>query len=197
MNFLGHLYFSNNEPQLMVANLFGDFVKGRDLSKYPSLIQKGIILHREIDSYIDQHPTVLNLMHQLYETLPKISGIAVDLYFDHILAKKWNDYHTTNLDDFIQNFYNTEIDFPEYYTEEFLFMISKMKEMNWLHYYQFQEGLVKACDGLSRRISFENKLKEAPIVFQTKQKIIEECFELFMDDAIPHFKDFSTKIITQ
>lgn len=181
----------------MVANLFGDFVKGRDLSKYPPLIQKGIILHREIDSYIDHHPAVLNLMHQLYKSLPKISGIAVDLYFDHLLAKKWKNYHPTDLDDFIQNFYNIEIESLEFYNEEFLFMISKMKEMNWLHQYQFQEGLEKACNGLSRRISFENKLKDAPKVFLSKQKEIEECFEIFMDDAIPYYKDFSNKIITQ
>ena len=197
MNFLGHLYFSNNDPQLMIANLFGDFVKGRDLSKYPAHIQKGIILHREIDTYIDYHPVVLNLMHQLYESLPKISGIAVDLYFDHLLAVNWNKYHSTDFDDFIQAFYNTKIESIEYYSEDFLNMISKMKKMNWLHYYQFQEGLIKSCNGLSRRISFENKLNNAPTIFLSKQKEIEESFELFMNDAIPYLKDFLSKINIQ
>jgi acyl carrier protein phosphodiesterase len=59
MNFLGHLFFSNNELQLMHANLYGDFVKGKDLSQFDSTIQTGIRLHRKIDSYIDHHPDVL------------------------------------------------------------------------------------------------------------------------------------------
>ena len=59
MNFLGHLYFSNNNPELMYANLFGDFVKGKDLSMYSPQVQKGILLHRKIDDYIDNHPVKL------------------------------------------------------------------------------------------------------------------------------------------
>ena len=50
MNFLGHLYFSYDNHALMIANIFGDFVRGKDLSDYPEIIQKGITLHREIDN---------------------------------------------------------------------------------------------------------------------------------------------------
>jgi len=70
----------------MNANLYGDFVKGRDYSKYPLIIQGGITLHREIDDFIDHHPLVLELLHELYAPLPKVAGIAIDLYFDHLLT---------------------------------------------------------------------------------------------------------------
>ena len=190
MNFLGHLFFSANDPQLMHANLYGDFVKGRDLSKYPLLIEKGIRLHREIDHYVDHHPVVLELIHELYVPLPKIAGIAIDLYFDHILAKTWNDYHDNPLIDFIETFYNTAPINKEDYSAEYLFVFEKMGERNWLEQYQYMHGLTKACEGVSRRISFPNKLEEAPIVYQQFSKKIEKTFITFMEDAIPHHDTF-------
>lgn len=87
MNFLGHLYFSENDTELMLNNLYGDYVKGKNLDAYPLEIQRGILLHRAIDNFIDTNPGVKELFHHLYPSLPKIAGIAVDLYFDHILAK--------------------------------------------------------------------------------------------------------------
>ena len=66
MNYLGHLYFSDNDHTLMLANLFGDFVKGKDLSAFQPEIQNGITLHRSIDNYIDSHPEVLRLLKILY-----------------------------------------------------------------------------------------------------------------------------------
>ena len=79
MNFLGHLYFSNNNLDLMVANLFGDFCKGKSYLSYPIETQRGVLLHREIDSYIDNHAEVLAIRKELYASLPKVSGIAIDL----------------------------------------------------------------------------------------------------------------------
>ena len=36
----------------------------------------------------DNHPEVKYLLRNLYPYLPKISGIAIDLYFDHLLMGK-------------------------------------------------------------------------------------------------------------
>lgn len=188
MNFLGHLYFSDNDTELMHANLFGDFIKGKDLSRFPEIIQQGITLHRRIDSYIDNHPEVRNLMHLLQPELPKISGISIDLYFDHVLAENWNTYHEMSLEDFTHRFYNNPPKDKSFYSEEYLFMIEKMTEKNWLYQYQFKHGLYKACQGVSRRISFPNKLVDGVDVFEKYEKEIVKTFELFMEDAKREFK---------
>lgn len=187
MNFLGHLYFSNNDFSIMQPNLFGDFVKGKDLSMYPKKIQEGIYLHRKIDNYIDHHPAVLELIHELYAPLPKIAGIAVDLFFDHLLAKKWEEFHLMKLQDFIQQFYRSIDPSTVYYTEHFQLVLRKMKEKNWLYNYQFIEGLHKACNGVSGRISFPNKLCDAALVYQENEKRIEESFYVYMDNALNYF----------
>lgn len=190
MNFLGHLFFSNNDPQLMYANLLGDSVKGKDYSHLPQKIQDGVKLHRTIDDYIDTHPVVLELLRELYEPLPKISGIAVDLYFDHLLARNWSSFHNQDLKEFVQDFYAIEFETPEQYSDRFDFMIGKMKEFDWLYEYRNHSGLTQACSGLSRRISFQNALAKAPDIFLEREESIELAFNKFMSDAVPFFESY-------
>lgn len=190
MNFLGHLYFSDNRTDLMYANIFGDFVKGSDLTTYTETVQYGIRLHREIDHYIDTHPAVRTLLHQLYPSLPKIAGIAIDLYFDHLLAKNWSRFHPVPLADFLQTFYGHAIDEAEFPDESFLHMIFRMRHANWIGHYASLEGLERACMGVSRRISFPNALFNGRAVFEEFEAAVTASFDTFMKDAIPHFKTF-------
>lgn len=187
MNFLGHLYFSNNDTELMYANLFGDFVKGKDLSMYKQKVQQGITLHREIDHYIDHHPIVLELLHELYPQLPKIAGIAVDLYFDHVLAKNWDDYSLESLPKFISTFENHKINEEDFPSETFQYMLFRMKKGQWLSYYKQLDGLDKACKGVSQRISFPNTLFNGKNVFIDNEILITKAFHEFMIEAKNHF----------
>lgn len=188
MNFLGHLYFSNNDIELMHANLFGDFVKGSDLSRFSEKIQNGIRLHRNIDQYIDHHPEVLKLMHILYPHLPKVTGLAIDLFFDHLLAANWQDFHAKSLKDFLQDFYSYTIANDPEYSSEYKQFTQILKEKDWISHYPTRFGLERMCEGVSSRISFKNELVKAPLIFDSHKEIIESTFQLFMADAIPHFK---------
>lgn len=187
MNFLGHLFFTPENSELRIANLFGDFVKGSDLSMYDPVVQRGIQLHREIDNYIDHHPAVLELMHTLYPILPKVSGIAVDLFFDHLLAQHWADYSETPLEDFVANFYQSIDKLPDFYPLEFRYVLSKMKHDNWLLAYREFTGLEMACRGLSQRIRFKNVLHQAPEAYLLHNQLVEHTFRIYMQDAIVHF----------
>lgn len=177
----------------MYANLQGDYIKGKDLSQWPDIVQKGSYLHRTIDNYIDTHPAVKNLLHQLYPHLPKISGIAIDLYFDHLLARDWTRFHDKPLRSFIDTFYHHQPHFQNSFSREFQFMLDKMKEMDWLYQYQYIRGLSSTSGGLSRRISFENNLHQAPMVFSMLQTEIETAFEQYMETAQPFFQDYFKK----
>ena len=171
----------------MVANLYGDFVKGKDLGIYPPKVREGIVLHRSIDNFIDTHPVVLNLLHELYPQLPKVASIAVDLYFDHLLAKHWASYHSKPLDEFLANFYSNAVyDLPEF-SPSFKKMMQMLIEMNWISYYPTLEGLDKACRGVSSRISFPNELKNGARFFIEHEQKILTAFELFMKDAVDFF----------
>ena len=123
----------------------------------------------------------------MYPKLPKISGIAVDLYFDHLLAKNWNEFHDVELDDFLNTFYDTTPKHQNHFTEDFLFVLSKMKNGRWMNQYRSFEGLTTACKNLSARIPFENVLYRAPEVFLELEQEVNNSFEKYMADAIPNF----------
>ena len=184
MNFLGHLFFSNNDLDLMIANLYGDSVKGTKYKHYSKVIQHGIELHRKIDSYIDQHPDVKKLRIHLYTELPKIAGVAIDLIFDHLLAKKWEEFHHKKLDVFLDEFYNHKSPLELEMTSEFTLLLKRMRKSKWMNYYPTLYGLEKSSLGVSRRISFKNKLHNTPKTFIKNQKVIEETFYLYMNDAM-------------
>lgn len=179
----------------MYANIYGDFIKGSKLSYYPAIVQKGVKLHRAIDFYIDNHKKVLSLKNKLSTDLPKISGIAIDLYFDHLLAIQWSEFKPEPLENFTKAFHNHEFDTNNFENKHFLFLIEKMKSDNWLANYQFSHGLDFACKGLSQRISFSNQLYNAPEIFTTFRSEIKATFDDFMTDAIPFFKQYHLELI--
>lgn len=171
------------------ANLYGDSVKGTHLEKYPELIQTGVRLHREIDHYIDHHPKVLELIRILRPDLPKIAGVAVDLYFDHLLAKHWHQWHSTPIEEFLNDVHSklNRID-KKWYSDDFNFFIDKLCEMKWMNSYKLEFGLDKMCNGVSRRISFENALKNGLSVFKKHELAITQAFNEYMLDANEHFR---------
>lgn len=187
MNFLGHLFFSANDPELMYANLYGDFVKGNDLSGYSPKIIAGIRLHRSIDTYIDHHPAVVELMKSLYNELPKVTGIAIDLFFDHLLAVHWSTYHKKPLRQFLDEFYLIDISQNQEYPQDYRDFIQQLKVNDWISHYPTRFGLEKMCEGVSKRISFPNELKNAPKIFDKHSHDIENCFKTYMNDALKQF----------
>lgn len=193
MNYLGHLFFSGNDKELMLSNLFGDFVKGRDLSAFRPKTQEGIMLHRSIDSFIDTHPAVLELFHVLYPQLPKVAGIAVDLYFDHLLSKNWKQYSKEKLDDFLAAFYGSIDLSSDEFSDSFKSMITHLVKVNWISYYPTLDGLDKACRGVSSRISFPNELKNGVKVFSEHEEKISTVFEVYMKDAMDYFNIDNSK----
>ena len=97
MNFLAHIYLSFENPKILVGNFIGDFVKGKKLELYGDEIQKGILLHREIDDYTDSHPIVLETKKRLRPNYHHYAPVISDVYYDHFLASLWSNYHKTPL----------------------------------------------------------------------------------------------------
>lgn len=175
----------------MLANLYGDFVKGKDYTHLPNIVQEGVYLHRKIDDFIDHHPLVTKTRLKLYAELPKVAGIAIDLYFDHLLAKNWNQYHQKPLAQFVDEFFEyalqenhltfNQINFR--YPPQFIHLLTLMKENHWMERYEKLEGLEMASKGLSRRISFPNNLGDSERTFLNHQSEIALIFNHYMKDA--------------
>lgn len=106
LNYLAHIYFSDSCRQVAVGNFIGDFVKGRRYNDYPSGIRKGILLHRKIDHFTDNHPIFQDTVQLLRPSFGRYSGIMADMYYDYLLASDFERYsHGQHLNQFAKNFY--------------------------------------------------------------------------------------------
>jgi acyl carrier protein phosphodiesterase len=82
MNFLAHLYLSGDDKDVMLGNLIADSVKGKDYLAYRPGIQEGILLHRKIDHFTDEHPVVERSKHLLRPKYHKFAGVVTDMFYD-------------------------------------------------------------------------------------------------------------------
>ena len=103
MNYLAHLYLSFGDEQLLVGNYIADAVKGRQIEQFLEGIKNGILLHRKIDEFTDNHPLVERSKSLIRSRYRKFAGVVVDMYYDHYLAAGWLDYADIPLQQFTKN----------------------------------------------------------------------------------------------
>ena len=76
MNYLGHLYLAEDNPESLIGNLLGDFVKGSISDAYSLEIRKGIALHRKVDLFTDSHTTVRASLNRISPARRRFAGFC-------------------------------------------------------------------------------------------------------------------------
>ncbi|MEM7053391.1 MAG: ACP phosphodiesterase [Pseudomonadota bacterium] len=101
MNYLAHLLLAGNQSDHRLGALLGDHLKGREPLRTlrPTLVE-GVLLHRKIDRWSDQHPAVIDFVRRLQPPWRRYGGIMLDVLFDHLLSKRWAEYAEQPLDEF-------------------------------------------------------------------------------------------------
>ena len=67
----------------------------------------GIQMHRAIDAFSDRHPAVRRSKSILTPEYGRLSGVIVDVFYDHVLARRWPEHHPRPLSVFTQDVYRT------------------------------------------------------------------------------------------
>lgn len=162
MNFLAHLYLSGDNHKIMLGNFIGDFVKGRNaMEQFDPEIVRGIQLHRAIDEFTDSHPVVAASKNRLRPKYRHYSGVIVDVFYDHFLARNWNLYHQELLPDFANKVYDIIQAHDNILPKEVKFMMPYMINGNWLVNYSNTEGIHRALSGMARRTPYESKMEQS------------------------------------
>ena len=182
MNFLAHAYLSFGQEEILVGNFIADFVRGKEMEKYPKKMQLGIQLHRAIDTYTDSHLLVKQVQSFLIPRFGHYSRVLSDVFFDYFLAKNWNNYSDTVLEQFSLDSYRILSSYPLELPEDFQRMFYWMRTQNWLYAYRQPVGIQAALDGLSRRARFDSKMNESTQVLWEKEEEIESLFFVFFED---------------
>jgi acyl carrier protein phosphodiesterase len=193
MNFLAHIYLSGDNDLIKIGNFMADGIRGKHFESYPLEIQKGIILHRTIDTFTDAHPIFRQSTKKLHEKYHHYAGVIVDVFYDHFLAKNWNTYSDEKLDDFVARFYQSLHDNHINLSERTKGMMPYMIEHNWLVSYQTVEGINRILTQMDQRTKNESKMRFATNELSEFYPEFEEEFTNFFQELILFS---NTKIIT-
>jgi len=161
MNYLAHVYLSGDSNEVKVGNFIGDYVKGTNFKQYTELVQKGILIHRNIDTFTDRHPIIRRSKSQLNPKYHKYSGIIIDIFYDHFLAKEWENFSQESLKKFVYYFYEVLI-------LHFAILPRRVKQFlpifilnNWLESYLTIEGIGVVLHRMTKRTSLPDYTKFA------------------------------------
>jgi len=184
VNFLAHIYLSGNEKGVIIGNFIADGIKGKQYKKYPFSIQKGILLHRAIDSFTDNHPIVRQSTKRLHKNYNHYSGVIVDILYDHFLAKNWKQYHEQPLDKYIDHFYSILRNNYAILPTRIQKMMPYMTSDNWLLSYATIPGISRILQQMDTRTKGRSKMNFAILELEKFYSDFEKEFTVFFKDLI-------------
>lgn len=161
LNYLAHLFLAGSEPETILGNFIADHVKGKDIYTYPPSVRNGIVMHRAIDTFTDQHPVVKQSVARLRADFRKYAGVVVDMYYDHFLSSLWDSYSEVDINSFTKSRYDILNRFHPLLPERSARLLYFMEKQNWLLSYGSFDGMQQAFNGMSRRTTFDSKMEMA------------------------------------
>ncbi len=194
MNFLAHIYLSGDNDLLKIGNFMADSIRGNSYLEYPNEIQKGVLLHRFIDSFTDAHPIYRKSKHRLHEKYGHYSGVIMDIVYDHFLAKNWSNYCNEKLEDYAENFYKLLQENYDILTEKTKGMMPYMMARNWLVSYATLAGLEMILFQMDHRTKNRVNMQEAIVEVQEFYAEFEEEFRLFFEELCKTCEDKLKKL---
>jgi acyl carrier protein phosphodiesterase len=184
MNFLAHIYLSGDDDLIKIGNFMGDYIKGNAYHMYPDNIQKGIRLHRSIDSFTDRNRTAIKAKELFYVQYHKYAGIVIDILYDHFLASNWNRFSDVPLNDYAQNFYSLMLKYEFMMPTEVQIFIPKLIANDRLYSYRTVEGIGSVLSTMSKYTSLPDYSEFAILTLKENYSFLEENFFTFFAEIL-------------
>lgn len=184
MNYLAHAYLSFNHEPTLVGNMISDYVKGKKKLDYSIEIQRGIELHRKIDTFTDAHEATKQAKQYFKASVGTYAGAFVDVVYDHFLALDVNVFSTSvHLNNFATSTYLLLQNNHQVMPDRFGKMLPYMQQQNWLYNYQFLWGIEKSFEGVVRRANYLSSSTTAFEAFQQHYSELQNCYNAFFSDV--------------
>ena len=189
MNFLAHAYLSFNNDEVLLGNMMNDFLKGVDKTVFSAGVQKGIKLHRAIDSFTDTHPATQQAKIFFKPNYRLYSAPIVDVVFDHFLATDKNEFTPQTLIKFAKDVYSRLDTLQSIMPENFMQIFQYMKRQNWLQGYAEKQNIYHSLNGLKRRSKYLDEMETAFDIFEKDYDGIKNCFDALWIDLKNYSKN--------
>lgn len=187
MNYLAHAWLARHSDDAILGALLGDFVFGQSaLADWPEPVRAEIVHHRRIDRYTDDHPAV-TAARGLFDAagLRRYAGIALDVYFDHCLARDWTRWNQAPLGAFTARVYRVLGERHAQLPPRLAAIAPRMAAHDWLGSYARRESVDQAVRGIATRLSRNgDKLVACLDVLHAREAAVEAAFEAFFPELL-------------
>lgn len=195
MNYLAHALLAGPEADYRLGALLGDFVKG-PLAAAPTQLGEsvllGIVLHRRIDSFADQHPAFKRSRQRVSAQRRRYGGVMIDLFYDHFLAVHWSRFSGQALEAFTAELYALLALRP--LPERLAQILPAMRREDWLASYRQPAAVSRALDRIAaHRIRRDNPLAGAGVELATAYGSLENDFLEFFPAAVDFAEHFRAR----
>lgn len=188
MNYLAHALLAGPQPTDRVGGVIGDFVKGPlppGPPWLPSALCEGVVLHRRIDSFADTDPAFRRSRARMSTERRRVSGVLVDMFYDHFLALHWPQFHPQALPDFTAQTYREIHAHLAAPPVDMAAVLERMATHDWLGSYRDADNVALAIDRMSRhRMRSPNPLLGAGEELQRHYAGLEADFLDFLPRAM-------------
>ncbi len=183
MNWLAHIFLSEQSIEFQIGNYLADPLKGRTWDNASHDLQKGMQVHKIIDSYTDAHPIFKQSKNRLGKK-GLLKSVVIDLTYDYLLTKNWDKYSHIPIDNYLQTFYKqaykTLPNLPEHASAP----LKRMIDFDLLNKYQNLGQLQQAFLRVDKRLSQRLKQRDLAtnyyeIVCQNISQIEADFLEFF------------------
>lgn len=180
MNHLAHFFLAERSAEAITGALLGDFVKGKiDTQSFPEQMRVEIMTHRYIDGFTDADERILQSKDFFKKTRRRFAGIALDVAFDHFLARNWSVYTNESLRGFTQNVYKDLSRHLQYFPPSFQTVLPRMIADDWLASYADFERVKFSLQRMSFRVRSGESLAEAFEEIKANYDFFDELFKEF------------------
>jgi len=184
VNFLAHAYLARGSDRSILGGLMGDFVKGPLQGRYDVELTRALTLHRRIDSYTDAHDVVRCSRRRVSPARRRFAGILVDMFYDHFLARLWQEYSDVPLEQFTAYVYAVLREHWALLPERLQQVAARMADGDWLASYRSVEAVAAALDRMGGRLTRGNAILRSGDELLAEYEAFEADFRLFFPDVV-------------
>ena len=187
MNHFAHLVLSQPTVESTVGNLLGDFARGVKVESLPAAVHAGLLNHRAVDRFTDSHPLVLEMKPCFSRARRRFAGIALDIYFDHLLLTHWQRFDERELDGVIAEFYELMASGQAMMPGADMQRVTqRMIDYDWFGSYRDITSVAESLDRVAQRIRFANDFDNAIDDLQRHHDVIRDGFFEFYPQLQQH-----------
>jgi len=187
MNYFAHLVLSQPTVASTVGNLLGDFARGVDQANLPLAVRAGLENHRAVDRFTDSHPLVVEMKTRFSPQRRRFAGIALDMYFDHLLVNDWHEFEQGTSEQAMKVFYQRIKAGQSLMPGRNMQLVTgRMIEYDWFGRYRETKSIAKALDRVAGRIRFANNFDNAIEDLQYHHEDIRTAFFEFYPQLKSH-----------